>query len=41
MLNGKMYQVWKMLKMHSRRPLSYLSALKKFSQTAENHEKES
>jgi len=41
MSNGKMSQVWKTLKMLSSKPSSYPSALKKFSQAAENHGKES
>ena len=41
MLNGKMFQGWKMLKMLLNRPLFYLYASKRYLQEAENPGKES
>lgn len=38
-LNGKMYQVYKTLKIHSKKPSSYLLNFQKFSQEVENHGK--
>jgi hypothetical protein len=40
MLNGKMFQGWKMLKMLLNRPLFYLYASKRYLQEAENPGKE-